>query len=124
MTLAYPSLWILVLLVTGSVVAMPMAMRDTTPVLAPSREMTSGAGEERLWLVESLQGRWFINGRSLSRLELEKLLQLRPHQLQIYYLPSDALPIDRVSQSLRWLRHHTPGTVTLELYSSSRSYAP
>lgn len=115
MNLAYQSLLMLVLLVSGSVAVLPLALRESAPMASPSPSRRPEVGASALWLVETPKGRWLVNGASLPPGDLEGLLQRRAHQQRVHYLPSDALPFLRVSQSLRWLRQRTPGAVTLEL---------
>jgi hypothetical protein len=113
MTLAFQSLVMMVLLVCGAVAVMPVLLLQPTPRLSPPlRQGLTGPG---LWLVENPKGQWFLNGDSLSRLALTKLLQGQGRQQIIHYLPSDALQLEKVTTSLRWLRSLAPGSVVLEL---------
>lgn len=118
MTLAFQSMVMLVLLVCGSVGVIPVLLLQPNPRLSPPlRQGLQGPG---LWLVENPKGQWFLHGDPLSRLDLTKLVQRQGRQQIIHYLPSDALQMEKVSTSLRWLRSLAPGSVVLELPPVSR----
>jgi hypothetical protein len=113
MTLAHQSLYLLVLLITGTVSALPMALRETRPHVSALPRSRVPASD--LWIVQSARGGWFINGTSRSSADLERFLRHEAQPRWIRYLPSDALPSGRVSHSLRWLRDLTSAPVVLEL---------
>ncbi|MFN9546056.1 MAG: hypothetical protein ACK6AD_03150 [Cyanobacteriota bacterium] len=118
MTLAFQSLLMMVLLVTGTVAVVPFVLRESRPL--PSPTLRAGLGPAALWLVESAQGKWSLNGTPHTPQELERLLPTRARSRLVHYLPSDALPLARVSRSLRWLRDLAPASVVLELPPGSR----
>jgi hypothetical protein len=113
MTLAYQSLLMLVLLVTGAVAALPVLLRESTHQLSPP--LRSGLIQPGLWIVETPQGWWYLNGRLQNQRDIERFLRRNGGRHMVHYLPSNALPIEKVSRSLRWLRRLVPGAVVLEL---------
>lgn len=119
MSLALQSLVMMVLLACGAVVVIPSLLLQPKPRLSPSlrQGVLRGPG---LWLVENPQGQWFLHGDPLSRGDLTKVVRDLGRQQIIHYLPSDALPLANVSNSLRWLRSLAPGSVVLELPPVSR----
>ncbi|MEB3319271.1 MAG: hypothetical protein VKO39_14175 [Cyanobacteriota bacterium] len=122
MTLAFQSLLMVVLLVSGAVAVVPVVLRDfppQAPTAAPARW-----GASRLWIVETPQGRWLINGVPRTPNDLERLMRRQSPLQRVHYLPSDALPLVRVSRSLRLLRGWTPAAVVLELPPGDRRRSP
>lgn len=113
MTLAFQSMLMLVLLVSGAVAVVPAVLRPSRPQLSPA--LRADRASPALWLVETPQGQWMIHGAPHSPREVERLLRRRAPQQLVHYLPSDALPFGRVSRSLRWLRGLAPAAVVLEL---------
>jgi hypothetical protein len=113
MTLAHQALYLIVLLVTGTVSALPMVLRESRPHLSPVPRSRFPAPD--LWIVQSSRGGWFINGASRSQADLERVLRHEAQPRWVRYLPSDALPSGKVSHSLRWLRGLTSAPVVLEL---------
>ena len=112
MTLAFQALVMLVLLVCGVVTTVALPLRQAAPRLSPP--LRTDLQSPAVWIVENPRGEWFVQGVPKSRADLSSLLQKRgPHQ-KIHYLPSDALPLQRVAGSLRWLRSLAPGAVVLE----------
>ncbi len=121
MNLAFQSLLMLVLVVSGTVAVLPLALQRPAPAPFHSSSPAPVNGDAALWLVESPHGHWRVNGALLSATDLGRLLQRRSRQQRVHYLPSDALSFARVSRSMRWLRAHSPGAVVLELPPGSRS---
>jgi hypothetical protein len=119
MTLAYQSLVMLVLLVSGSVAMVPALLSGSTP--RPSPPLRQALSNQGLWIVQNPKGEWFIQGKVRSSTDLAKDLQTRGRQQSIHYLPSDALPFEKVASSLRWLRSLAPGSVVLELPPLNKS---
>lgn len=118
MSLAFQSLVMMVLLVCGAVAVMPVLLVQPNP--RPSPPLRQGLQGPGLWLVENPKGQWFLNGDLLSRRDLAKHVQRQSRQQIIHYLPSDALQLEKVTTSLRWLRSLAPGSVVLELPPVSR----
>jgi hypothetical protein len=118
MTLAFQSLLMMVLLVTVTVALLPGILRESRP--KPSPPLLSASGHGGLWIVETPKGRWYSNGTLHSRADLEDLVRRHRSGGRIHYLPSDALPVERVTSSLRWLRSLAPGAVVLELPPPAR----
>jgi hypothetical protein len=114
MTLAFQTMLMVVLLVSGSVAFIPLLLRDATPRPTPSFRASS-LRQPGLWIVENGKGEWFVNGVPVSPDRLVQLLRGQGRQRIAHYLPSDALPLARVARSLRRLRTLTPGAVVLEL---------
>ncbi len=121
MTLAFQTMLMVVLLVSGSVAFAPLLLRDVTPQPTPSLR-SSSLRQPGLWIVENGRGQWFVNGAPVSRARLVQLLRGQGRQRMAHYLPSDALPLARVAGSLRWLRTLTPGAVVLELPPAAPSW--
>ncbi|MEB3242910.1 MAG: hypothetical protein VKO44_04670 [Cyanobacteriota bacterium] len=113
MTLAVQSLVLVVLMVCGAVAAVPLLLARPGARLTPALRVAPSSPS--IWLVESQSGQWFINGSEVARANLPRLLRRQDHGPLVRYLPSDALPLARVSTSLRWLRSLAPGAVVLEL---------
>jgi hypothetical protein len=113
MTLAFQSLLMIVLLISTAVSILPILLREVVP-LSPT-PLRAGLRQQGLWIVQSFEERWYINGKLTSRRDLERKLQRQPVQAIVHYLPSNALPLESVSRSLRWLRSLAPGAVVLEL---------
>ena len=112
MTLAFQSLVLAVLVVCGAVVVLPMQLLSGEPSLStPLRPPLRQPG---IWVVESLKGQWFVNGAPHRQGDLVALLKEQGKTQLIHYLPSDALPLHRVTSSLRWLRSLAPNAVVLE----------
>lgn len=122
MTLAHQSLLMLVLLVTGAVAVLPVALREAR--LHPSPALRGAMKSSPLRIVETPQGLWLIQGAPRSPRDLERLLRQRPQQLRVHYLPSDALPFERVTRSLRWLRGLGQAPVVLELPPGAGQLTP
>jgi hypothetical protein len=113
MSLALHCLTILVLLVTGTAAVVPVAVRESARHRSPLPR--SAGASTGLWLVESPQSGWLFRGSRLSTQDVERLLRRQKTPPQVHYFPSNALPISRVSRSLRWLRGLTTAPVVLEL---------
>lgn len=111
MTLALPSLVGLTVVVAGAVAAVPAVVVERVPRQRPLPAV-SAAGET-LRVVQAPGERWYLNGTPIARASLAEQLGGRPRQVR--FLPSAALPIATVSDSLRWLRRSTVGPVSLEL---------
>jgi hypothetical protein len=124
MNLAYQSLLMLVLLVTGTVAVLPLSLRGTVPPTLRSQAPAPVYRGTPLWLVESPNGQWRVNGDLVSSKDVGRLLQRRSRQQRVHYLPSDALPFERVSRSMRWLKTHSPASVVLELPPGARQLSP
>lgn len=118
MSLALHSLALLVLLITGTVALVPLAVRESTP--HRSHLPRSAGASTGLWLVESAQTGWLFRGSRLSAQDVERLLRRQETLPRVHYLPSNALPLSRVSRSLRWLRGLTTTPVVLELSGGGR----
>jgi hypothetical protein len=127
MNLAYQSLLMLVLFVSEAVALFPLFLRGTaTPALhspIPSPAPVDG-GSSPLWLVETPQGQWSVNGDRLSSTDLGHFLQRRTPLQRVHYLPSDALSFEKVSRSMRWLKKQSPAPVVLELPYVARPLSP
>lgn len=113
MTLAFQAMVMMVLAICGAVAAVPTLLTRPDPKLSPPLRV--GLERTGLWIVESPKDLWFVNGLRSSRADLEKLFTRKQSNQMIHYLPSDALSLDHVSRSLRWLRSLAPGAVVLEL---------
>lgn len=113
MTLAFQAMLMMVVLLTGTVALLPTLLRDTRP--QPSPALRDGLEAAGVWLVETPKGQWYWNGAPRTRWELERVLRRQNSRQRVHYLPSDALPFERVTASLRWLRRLAPGAVVLEL---------
>lgn len=113
MTLAFQSILMLVLLVSGAVVVVPAVLQQSHP--QPSPALRADLTSTGLWLVETPQGQWMIHGTPHSPHDVEQLLRRRAPRELVHYLPSDALPFGAVTRSLRWLRSLAPAAVVLEL---------
>lgn len=120
MTLAFQSVLMMVVLLTGTVALLPGLLQESSP--QPSPALRPGLGRVGLWIVETPKGRWYLNGSPQSRVDLERLLRRQNGRQMIHYLPSDALPFEQVTKSLRWLRGLAPGAVVLELPSVARPW--
>jgi len=95
MSLMLQSLVALTLLTCGAVAAVPVAADADAPL--------SVAGES-LRVVEAPGGRWFLNGDPIGRGALADLLRQQGATQPVRYLPSAALGVGQVAQSLAWLR--------------------
>jgi hypothetical protein len=113
MTLAFQSLLMLVLLVCGAVVVIPFRLLRPDPSHSPPLRL--GLNQPGLWVVESGKDQWFVNGALRAKGDLASLLKEQGQKKLIHYLPSDALPLERVTTSLQWLRTLAPNAVVLEL---------
>lgn len=126
MNLAYQSLLTLVLFVSGAVALLPLFLRGTaTPALhSPIPRPALVDGGPPLWLVETPQGQWSVNGDRLSTTDLGLLLQRRTPLQRVHYLPSDALSFEKVTRSMRWLKKQSQAPVVLELPFGARPFSP
>ncbi len=115
MTLALPSLVGLTVVVAGAVAAVPAVVVERVPRQRPLPAV-SAAGET-LRVVQAPGERWYLNGTPIARASLAERLggRLGGRPRQVRFLPSAALPIATVSDSLRWLRRSAVGPVSLEL---------
>jgi hypothetical protein len=108
----------LTLLVSGVVAAVPAIVAERTPRPLP-RDLRS-AFAERVRIVEGPGDRWYVNGSPLSRPALTARLARSGGAREVRYLPSAALSMAGVSESLRWLRQRNAGPVLLELLPQPR----
>ena len=122
MKLAFQSLLMAVLVVCGAVVVIPIRLMRPDPSLSPA--LRSGLHQPGIWVVESLKGQWFVNGVLHAKADLVALLKEQGQNQMIHYLPSDALPLQRVTTSLQWLRSLAPNAVVLELPPQQFSLSP
>lgn len=113
MSQTLPALVALTLLVCGAVAAVPAVVVERHPRQRPLPPLLVGA--EVLRVVQAPAQRWFLNGAPIDRAVLAQRLSRRPGQRQVRFLPSAALPLATVAESLQWLRQHTAGPVSLEL---------
>lgn len=113
MTLAFQSLLMVVLVVCGSVAVIPLWMVSPKP--SPSPALRLGLRQPGFWVVESITGQWFVNGTFHAKADLVALVREQGQSHLVHYLPSDALPMQRVTTSLQWLRSLAPNAVVLEL---------
>ncbi|MFN7631404.1 MAG: hypothetical protein ACK5Q7_02975 [Cyanobacteriota bacterium] len=113
MSIAFQCLLMMVLLVSGSVAFFPLQLLQPEP--RRSATLPSGLQRSSLWIVENPKGQWFVNGAPHTLQDLQGLLQRARPQSTIRYLPSDALPLERVTRSLQKLRSLAPGSVVLDL---------
>jgi hypothetical protein len=112
MTLALQCLVGLTLLVCGAVAALP----EIWPARIPQpRAETAAGGAPPLWIVRSPGNRWYVNGDHMPRSRLASLLRTHPEVSDIRFLPSAALSIGEVAESLGWLRSLSRDPVVLEL---------
>lgn len=112
MTLALQCLVGLTLLLCGAVAALP----DIWPARIPQSRPSEVAGDgPPLWIVRGPAGRWYVNGDPLPPERVANLLRDDPEPSEIRFLPSAALSLGEVSESLAWLRSLTPEPVVLEL---------
>jgi hypothetical protein len=118
MTLAFQALLMMLLLVFGAVAFLPVLLLQPTP--RASNPVGSGLQRPGLWLVENPKGQWFVNGTPHSLTDLQTLVQQQGAKQVIHYLPSDALPLESVTRSLRRLRSLAPGSVVLDVLTSPR----
>lgn len=112
MTLALQCLVGLTLLVCGAVAAVPEIWPARTPQARPS---ISAGGAPPLWIVRSAGDRWYLNGDAIPRSRLASLLRSHPEASDIRFLPSAALSLGDVAESLGWLRSLSSDPVVLEL---------
>ena len=122
MTLAFQSLVMVVLVVCGSVAVIPLRLLSPEPSLSPA--LRSGLRQPGLWVVESINGQWFVNGAFHTKADLVALLKGQGQTQMIHYLPSDALPLQSVTTSLHWLRSLAPKAVVLGLPTQLFTPAP
>ncbi len=113
MSIAFQCLLMMVLLVCGFVAFLPLQLLQPEPRLPAT--LPSSLQRSSLWIVENPRGQWFVNGVPHTLRDLQRLLQQARPQATIRYLPSDALPLERVTRSLHWLRSLAPGSVVLDL---------
>jgi hypothetical protein len=107
----------LTLLVGGVTATVPLVLREREPQQRNRPELPPSA--ERLRIVQAPGDRWFINGEPISRQALAERLQ-RPPARELRYLPSAALPMGTVNDSLAWLRQLGAHAVLLELLPPAR----
>lgn len=122
MTLAFQSMLMAVLVVCTAVAAIPALFRPVEPRLSPPLHV--GLQQPGLWLVENPKGQWFVNGGPTARSQIISVVKNQARTQVIHYLPSDALPLERVGSSLRWLRSFAPNSVVLELSPQPFSSTP
>jgi len=103
MTLMLQSLVTLTLLTCGAVAAVPVMVDRPEPVAADAEASLALAGES-LRVVEAPGGRWFLNGDPIGRGALADLMRLQGATQPVRYLPSAALGVGQVADSLAWLR--------------------
>ncbi len=118
MNLALPSLVGLTLLLCGVVAAVPALVAERTPRQRPLEAVVADA--ERLRIVQGPGDRWYVNGTSMGRAALGERLGRGGAGKEVRFLPSAALPMATVTDSLRWLRARNTGPVMLELPSASQ----
>jgi len=117
-TFALPCLLGLTLLVCGVVASVPAVVAERSP-----RQRSLGpvaADAERLRIVQGPGDRWYVNGVPVSRVTLSNRLAGGGGAREVRYLPSAALPMATVTESLRWLRQGNRGAVMLELLPPPR----
>jgi len=112
MTLAFPCMLGLTLLVCGAVAALPAIVRERIPQQRPLASVQVGAS---LWVVEAPGPRWYLGGQPIESVRLAALVRREGDRAAVHYLPSAALPIGEMASSLRWLRSLGSGPVLLEL---------
>jgi hypothetical protein len=108
----------LTLLLSGVVAAVPSIVIERTPRPRPLHP-DSGVSE-RLRIVEGPGDRWFVNGTAVSRSALTARLARGDALREVRYLPSAALTMAGVTESLTWLRQRNSGPVMLELLPPAR----
>lgn len=113
MNLALQCLVGLTLLVAGATAALPALWLGGEPQSRPAPPAPGAATS--LWVVRGAAQRWFVNGEPISPAALARLLEQGRSRTQVRFLPSSALPMEVVGQSLRWLRRHNGPAVVLEL---------
>lgn len=113
MTLAFQSLFMMVLLLCTVLMALPQLFVSQHP--RPTRSLTSSQQHSGIFVVENDKGQWFVDGVFQPKTIFVKWVQSTDPSLTIHYLPSDALQLHQVATSLRWLRRITPGSVVLEV---------
>jgi hypothetical protein len=118
MTFVLPGLVGLTLLVCGVVASVPAVVTERAPRQRPQGPV--GADAERLRIVQGPGDRWYVNGVPVSRATLRIRLAGGDEPREVRYLPSAALPMATVSESLRWLREGNRGAVMLELLPPPR----
>jgi hypothetical protein len=117
-TFALPCLLALTLLVCGVVAAVPAVVVERSPRQRPLGPLAADA--ERLRIVQGPGDRWYVNGVSVSRSDLRHRLAGGGGAREVRYLPSAALPMLTVTESLHWLRQGNKGPVMLELLPPPR----
>lgn len=122
MTLAFQSMLMAVLVVCAAVAAVPSLLRPAEPRLSPP--LHGGLQHPGLWLVENPKGQWFVNGGPTAKSQIVSVVKTHARSQVIHYLPSDALSLERVGSSLRWLRSFAPNSVVLELSPQPFSATP
>jgi hypothetical protein len=113
MTLMLQSLVALTLLTCGAVAAVPVVVNRPEPVAADA-DALAVAGES-LRVVEAPGGRWFLNGDPIGRGALADLLRQQGATQPVRYLPSAALGVGQVAQSLAWLRRSGAAAAVLAI---------
>jgi hypothetical protein len=103
MSLMLLSLVTITLLTCGAVAALPVVVDRPEPVAADGEASLAVAGES-LRVVEAPSGRWFLNGDPIGRGALADLLRQQGASQPVRYLPSAALGVGQVADSLTWLR--------------------
>lgn len=112
MSLALQCLVGLTLLVCGAVAALP----EVWPARAPRpRPALAAGGTPPLRIVQGPGDRWYLNGDPIPRPRLASLLRGHGAASDIRFLPSAALSLQEVTESLAWLRGLSPDRVVLEL---------
>jgi hypothetical protein len=103
----------LTVLIGGITAAVPVVLREREP---KQRNLVALPAEaERLRLVQAPGDRWYLNGEPIARSALAERLQRTATARELRFLPSAALPMGTVTDSLAWLRQLGDHTVMLEL---------
>ena len=108
----------LTVLIGGITAAVPVVLHEREP-----QQRNRGAlplEAERLRLVQAPGDRWFLNGEPIARSALAERLQRTATARELRFLPSAALPMGTVTDSLAWLRQLGDHTVMLELLPPAR----
>jgi len=114
MTLMLQSLVVLTLLTCGGVAAVPVVVGRPEPVAADADASLDVAGES-LRVVEAPGGRWFLNGDPIGRDALADLMRQQGATQPVRYLPSAALGLGQVADSLAWLRRSGAAAAVLAI---------
>ncbi len=118
MSFALPCLVGLTLLLCGVVASVPAVVAERSPRQRPLGPVAADA--ERLRIVQGPGDRWYVNGVPVGRVALRQRLAGGASPREVRYLPSAALPMATVTESLRWLRQGNRGPVMLELLPPPR----